>query len=110
MQSPLFDFGRIALAVLAGALIGYAFGLLQAAARRRNEQQERDGKLTTGWSLMPGAGVRVAYFLVVLVVVQLVCPLLFADGTQWFVSGGVILGYGWTLARELRRRIAANRT
>jgi len=109
MQSPLFEFFRITLALVGGALIGYAFGLLQTAARRRHEQKERDGKLGSGWSLMPGAGGRVAYFLIALVAVQIVCPLLFADGTQWFVSGGVVAGYGWTLYRELRRRIAADR-
>jgi len=109
METRLFDFARIGLALLGGGLIGYAFGLLQAVARGRHEKREQQGKLKSGWSLMPGAGARVAYFLVVLALIQLVCPLLFADGTQWFVSAGVVGGYGWTLYRELRRRIAANR-
>lgn len=105
----VFEIARVTLAVAAGGLIGYAFGLLQAVARRRHEEQERTGALKSGWSLMPGAGARVAYFLVALVLVQFICPLLFANGTQWFVSGGVAVGYGWTLYRELRRRIAAAR-
>jgi len=105
----LFDLARSALGLAAGSLIGYAFGLLQAAARRRHVQQERDGKLKNGWSLMPGSGARVAYLLVALALVQVVCPLIFVEGTQWFVSGGVVIGYGWTLYRELRRRIVAAR-
>jgi hypothetical protein len=32
-----------------------------------------------------------------------VCPLLFRDGTQWWVSGGVVAGYGWTLFQQLQR-------
>jgi hypothetical protein len=109
MQNQVFEISRALIAIAAGTLIGYAFGLFQAVARRRAELREREGKLKSGWSLMPGAGARVAYFLVVLVGIQLVCPLLFADGTQWIVSGGVVAGYGWTLYRELRRRVAADR-
>jgi len=40
-------------------------------------------------------------------VVQLICPLLFTDGTQWVVSGGVVFGYGWTLFRRLRQNLKA---
>jgi len=109
MSTSFFDLACSALALVGGAVIGYAFGLLQAAARRRNEARARAGALHNGWSLMPGAGARVAYFLVALILVQLVCPLLFSAGTRWFVSGGVVLGYGWTLVRELRRRVAAAR-
>jgi len=38
---------------------GVAFGTLQQAALRRNEQREQSGKLKSGWSLMPGSGTRV---------------------------------------------------
>ena len=92
------------LGLAAGSGIGYAFGLLQAAALRRNEQRQREGKLNSGWSLMPGAGARVSYLLITLLVIQVICPLLFSDGTQWWVSGGVMLGYGWTLYRQLMLR------
>jgi hypothetical protein len=87
----------------AGTILGYAFGLLQQAALRRNEKRQQEGKLNSGWSLMPGAGARVAYFLVTLILVQVICPLLFRDGTQWWVSGGVVVGYGWTLFQQLQR-------
>ena len=47
--------------------------------------------------------------LIALALVQLVCPLLFVDGTQWFVSGGVALGYGSILFRRLRENTSAAR-
>jgi len=109
MQIHLLDLIRGAVGLLAGGVIGYAFGLLQSAALRRHEQQEKNGKLKNGWSLMPGSGARVAYLLVALALVQLVCPLLFVDGTQWLVSAGVVVGYGWLLYRQLRLRLAADR-
>jgi hypothetical protein len=94
----------------AGAVVGYAFGLLQQAALRRNEKRQLEGKLHSGWSLMPGAGARVAYLLLTLILVQVICPLLFRDGTQWWVSGGVVAGYGWTLFKHLQlARKAARR-
>ncbi|HTZ20062.1 MAG TPA: hypothetical protein VMC06_04200 [Opitutaceae bacterium] len=99
---------RIALGVLTGGVIGFAFGLLQNAALRRHEQLEQTGQLQHAWSLMPRAGARVAYLLLVLALVQIICPLLFADGVQWTVSAGVGLGYGWTLFRNLRQRLKTN--
>ncbi len=109
MQNHLLDFIRGVVGLAAGGAIGYAFGLLQCAALRQHEQQEKNGKLKNGWSLMPGAGARVAYLLIALALVQLVCPLLFVDGTQWVVSAGVVFGYGWLLYRQLRLRLAADR-
>jgi hypothetical protein len=44
-----------------------------------------------------------------LVLVQLICPLFFVNGSQWWVSGGVVLGYGSILYRQLRQRQAALR-
>lgn len=109
MQIQFLDLIRGAVGLLAGGVIGHAFGLLQSAALRQHEQQEKKGKLKNGWSLMPGSGVRVAYLLVALALVQLVCPLLFVDGTQWLVSAGVVVGYGLLLYRQLRLRLAADR-
>jgi hypothetical protein len=107
MDIHLTDLFRALVAVAAGGAIGYAFGLMQAVALRRHEQQQRTGTLKSGWSLMPGSGARVAYLLVALALVQFVCPLLFVAGTQWLVSAGVLLGYGWTLFLQLRRRLKA---
>jgi hypothetical protein len=99
----LFEFLSDSAALLAGAAIGYAFGLFQNLARRQNERLQDAGKLRSGWSLMPGSGTRVALLLITLALIQLVCPLLFRDGTQWWVSAGVLVGYGWTLFVRLQK-------
>ena len=107
MDLHLFAIVRAVVALGAGSLIGLGFGLLQRAAQRKNEQLEATGRLKSGWSLMPGSGARVAYLLVTLALIQLVCPILFVEGTQWWVSGGLLLGYGWMLLQQLLRRRAA---
>ena len=106
MDMHLFDLLRDAVALTGGTVIGLAFGLLQRAAQLKNEQREATGQLKNGWSLMPGSGARVAYLLVALALIQLVCPMLFVDGTQWWVSAGVVLGYGWMLLQQLLHRRA----
>jgi hypothetical protein len=99
---------RTAGALAIGTGIGWSFGLLQAAAQRQNQEKETAGRVKSIWRLMPGSGQRVAYLLLALVLVQLVAPVVFAGGAQWWVSGGLLLGYGLTLAqRILRLRRAA---
>lgn len=95
-----------AVALAVGAGVGFAFGYLQDAALKRNEKLESSGKLKSGWTLMPGSGTRVAFLLIALALIQLVCPMLFTDGTQWWVSGGVVAGYGWMLFKQLRAKRA----
>jgi len=97
------------MGVIAGTLLGYGFGLIQNAALRRHERLQQSGKLNNGWAVMPGSMRRVAYLLVALALVQGLCPVLFANGVQWWVSGGVVLGYGWTLWCQLREKLARNR-
>ncbi len=109
MQIHLVDLIRDLAGLVAGGGIGLAFGILQQAALRHNERREQSGQLKNGWSLMPGSGARVAYLLLALILVQLVCPLLFADGTQWWVSAGLVLGYGWVLSKQLRHRMKESR-
>src|SRR5690349_5215439 len=89
---------RFVAALLAGGAIGLAFGAIQNFALRRNEKLQQSGNFGTG---MSGSMRRVAYLLVALILIQIVCPLLF-DGTQWWVSGGVIVGYGAMLFRRLK--------
>lgn len=100
---------ELIVGLLAGGLIGAGFGMIQDAARRRNERLQTIGKLNSGWGVIPGSGKRVAYLLVALVLVQIVCPLLFRDGVQWWVSAGVAAGYGAVLIWQLRQRLAQNR-
>jgi hypothetical protein len=109
MELHLIDLSKALVGVAAGGAIGYAFGLLQRAALLRHELRARDGKLNNGWSIMPGSGARVAYLLVALALVQLICPLLFVDGIQWVVSLGVVLGYGAILWRQLKQKMARAR-
>ena len=104
MEISLLNVLRCALALIAGGFIGYAFGLIQNAARLRHEKRQLEGKFKNGWSIIPGSGARVAYLLIALLLVQLICPLLFVEGTQWMVSGGVAAGYGWALFQALRVR------
>ena len=95
-------------ALLSGGLIGLTFGAVQDLALRRNQRRQQSGDLKDGFGVMPGSMRRVAYLLVALFLVQILCPLLFVGGTQWFVSGGVVFGYGWFLFRRLARRRAGN--
>jgi hypothetical protein len=92
------------LAFLVGGCIGYGFGLVQARALRRYEKMQAGGKLKHYANVMPGSMSRVAMLLVVLVLVQVVCPVLFAGGTQWWVSGGVVAGYGYHLYQQLQAK------
>ena len=96
----------ILVAATAGGVIGYLFGIIQNHALRRNERRQQTGTLNTGWAVMPGSMTRVAYLLIVLVAIQFLCPLLFKDGTQWWVSAGVVMGYGYVLFRRLMERKA----
>ena len=94
---------RSSAALVAGGVIGLSFGMIQDLALRRHQRREQSGDLKSGWAVMPGSMKRVAYLLVALVLVQIVCPLLFIDGSQWWVSGGVVVGYGALLFRQLRQ-------
>ena len=94
------------LAVLAGGIIGISFGLLQNKAWRRNQQLEQNGNLNNGFAIIPGSMRRVAYLIVALALIQIVCPLLFTNHYEWWVSGGVVGGYGAVLFTQLRRRLA----
>ncbi len=92
--------------VVLGGIVGVSFGLVQQAAWRRHQKLEQSGQFNSGWAVIPGSMRRVAYLLVALVLVQLLCPLLFSDGVQWWVSGGVVAGYGLMLYTHLRQRLA----
>ena len=99
-MNQLFTF---IIAAAAGVVLGLAFGALQEAAARRNQRLQEEKKLKSGWAVMPGSFRRVGYLLIALVGVQVLCPFLFASQGPWFVSGGVVLGYGLVLYRQLMR-------
>ena len=104
MQTQLLELVRPVTALVAGTVVGLGFGIVQNNALRRYEARQRAGGLTTGWAVVPGSMRRVAGLLVALALVQLFCPLLFVESSQWWVSGGVVAGYGAMLYRQLRQR------
>ena len=90
--------------LMLGVAIGYAFGAVQNIALLRNKQDQERKILRSGWTILPGSMGRVAILLAVLGLVQILCPLFFeGTSTQWLVSAGVMIGYGWTLVHQLRR-------
>jgi hypothetical protein len=92
--------------LVVGGLIGVSFGMLQQAAWRRHQKLEHAHQLNSAWGVMPGSMRRVAGLLAALALIQVLCPLIFAQGSQWWVSGGVVAGYGAILFSQLRRRLA----
>lgn len=101
----MIDIIRTLSAVLIGLAVGYSFGLLQENARRRNAALQSAGELKLGVQQLPGTGRRIAYLLLSLLAVQLLCPLLFRDGIQWLVSGGLLVGYAIPMWSQLRARL-----
>jgi hypothetical protein len=92
--------------LLAGGIIGASFGVIQNAASRRHLERQQAGQLNNGWAVMPSSMRRIAYLLGALALVQLIFPLLFTTGYQWWVSVGVVTGYGLLLFVQLRQRLA----
>jgi putative copper export protein len=91
-------------AIVIGGVIGLLFGTIQNIASARNRKRQESGQLKNGWVIMPGSFGRIAILLITLVVVQVACPIFFEGNIQWLVSVGVILGYGWTLLKQLRQQ------
>src|SRR5437899_1877518 len=92
------------IGLIAGVTIGYCFGMAQRAALLHNQKLEQSGNFKSGWTVMPGSGGRVALLMITLVLIQIVCPMLFTGGTEWWVSAGVLSGYGSQLYHQLRLR------
>jgi hypothetical protein len=103
MDQTLTTMFLSAAGVLLGGIIGFSFGTIQNKALRNYKKKQAEGKLTSGWAVMPGSMRRTAYLLLLLAGIQLLCPILFEkESVQWLVSAGVVLGYGWTLVEQLR--------
>ncbi|HEY9154455.1 MAG TPA: hypothetical protein VIM69_04950 [Opitutaceae bacterium] len=101
----LIDLVKGTIAVLVGFGVGYSFGLMQENARLRNAALQAKGNFKLGVKQLPGTGRRIAYLLLSLLAAQLICPLLFRDGVQWLVSGGLLIGYGIPMWGQMRARL-----
>jgi hypothetical protein len=110
MDTTLIVTLRAAAGLVLGGSIGLGFGLIQQAARRRHERRQAGGDLKTPWALMPGSMRRVAVLLAVLAGIQVLGPAMFVDGTQWWISGGVVAGYAASLLSQLRLLRGPGRT
>ncbi len=95
---------RAIAGLFGGAAMGALFGTLQVRALRRNQELTNRGEIESGWKVMRASPRRVVWFLLSLVALQIVCPALFVNGTQWWVSGGVVLGYGLVQFSQLSRK------
>lgn len=89
-----------AVAFTFGLGLGGAYGFVAEWVRRRREKT-RSARPLHG--LGSGALTRTAGLLVVLVVIQVVCPVFFRAGLQWPVLGGIVAGYGSMLFRGYLR-------
>jgi hypothetical protein len=99
LVSVLLSIGALVL----GGVIGLAFGSLQNAALIRRKKLLKD--MSPEEPMIPGSASRVGFLLIVLVLIQVTCPIFFEGALiQWVVTAGVILGYGWTLRDQLRLR------
>ena len=104
MLSPIVNALIIIGALAIGGAIGFWFGSTQNSAAARNKKKFEKGDLKTGWAIMPGSMSRVAMLLVLLVVIQLAIPVFFHGNIEWILSAGIVLGYGWSFVKQLRRR------
>jgi len=88
---PLMTAIRSASALLVGGAIGFGFGTISSSTRPKKDAPPSAGKLKTTLHNALGSGRRTAYLLVALLLVQIVFPLLFANGVQWWIYGGQLL-------------------
>jgi len=82
-----------------GALIGATFAWLQLQALRRNELLEKRQQLPALLRRLPGSGVRVAFLMLALVLVQVLAP----NSDRWWLSCSLAVSCGLPfLARLLQ--------
>ncbi len=86
--------------VVAGSVLGCTFGLFQAVVSRHNEKHPDAEELKTRGSPWFETDACAAYLLVILIAIQLICPVLLPGGMEWWASSGVLLGYGAVLFRQ----------
>ncbi len=108
MNSQSFSLLFSILALITGGVIGLLFGLVQNQALLKNKKLQREGKLKNNFMIMPGSFTRIAGLLIVLVLVQITCPIFFSGNIQWLVSAGILLSYMFTLLKQMNNRISNN--
>jgi len=96
------------LAVIIGGVMGYGFGKIQMLAQERYTRLQKSRGSKSGMTIIPGSLQRTSLFLLLLILIQIGLPALFAGNIQWLVSAGVLIGYGWTLLQKLRERIQSS--
>ena len=104
MNSQLINILTIPVALIVGSIIGFGFGKIQLLAQQRYAKKQTSGALKSGMVIIPGSIQRTAIFLLALALIQIGLPFLFNGNIQWLVSAGILLGYGWTLLQQLRKR------
>jgi hypothetical protein len=88
-----------------GAMIGFGFGSFQDAALRRNQRAQESAHHESGWVVLSSSMQRITFLLIVLMAIQLACPIFFAGETlPWVVSAGVVVGYGVKWLKKQRAR------
>ena len=91
--------------VTIGIILGGAFSWLQLQALRKNELLAKRQQLPSILKRLPGSGVRVAFLLMALVLVQIVMPA--AD--KWWLTGSLIVSSSipilWRLTHLSRSRV-----
>ena len=86
-----------------GIALGCGFGFIQHESFAHTYLGQID-TLASTWAGISDSWARSIFLLVMLTFFQTVFTLLFGDNDiQWILSGGVVLGYAWTLVQHFRQ-------
>jgi hypothetical protein len=90
-------------ALIIGLGVGVTFGTLQHKALLRDQIKQANKDYKKRRLVVPSSFRRIFYLVISLLVIQYAAPILFhTSSTQWVLTAGIIVGYGWTLVRRLR--------
>ena len=95
--------------LMAGGCIGLGFGVLQDAAREKYRRLQQNAALKSEWTVVGGAGQRIAFLLIALALIQIFLPALASGSVKWWVTGGAVAGYAASLYPHLRRVLASRK-
>ena len=92
----------------AGVFLGWVFGSIHDVKFIVHGMLRRFDEFAVGWVALPAPFARSIFLVVMLTWFQTAVALLFDDGgIPWIMSAGVLLGYAWTLVRQIHRRVLA---